>query len=148
MIFMTDAEDIARVLIREYIDIGHPITNMKLQKILYYAWIEYYREHNSFLFDDIFYAWRFGPVVKSVYYNYRIYAGNPIKDYKDPNRELPLDIIEFLKDFANRHKDRTTNGLIYRAHVKGTPCHDVYVEGNKNIMIPFNRIIEYHIGSG
>lgn len=146
MIFMTDAEDVARVLIREYIEMGHPTNNMKLQKMLYYAWIEFYIEREIFLFEDVFHAWRFGPVVKPVYYNYRKYGGSPIRYCKEPDKEMYPEIIKFLKDFANRHWDSTANGLIYKAHIEGTPCHDVYIEGDKDVMIPFNKIIEYHVG--
>jgi uncharacterized phage-associated protein len=43
------------------------MTNMKLQKLLYYAQGQYLAEHEEPLFDEDIEAWSHGPVVPSVY---------------------------------------------------------------------------------
>lgn len=136
------AEDIARVLIQKYIDLKSPTTNMKLQKVLYYAWVEYYKEKREYLFKDSIYAWKFGPVVASVYYNYRIYAALPITKCKLPDSTIGAETIRFLYEFAEKYKDRTASGLTYITHREGTPWHEVYKEGEKDTVIPFKRIVE------
>ncbi|MFQ9149743.1 MAG: Panacea domain-containing protein [Eubacteriales bacterium] len=44
-----------------------PITNLQLQKILYYIQKDYL-SRNELAFDDLFEAWQFGPVIRQVYY--------------------------------------------------------------------------------
>ena len=46
------------------------ISHMKLQKLLYFIQIEYITKYHALLFDDLIEAGRYGPVVKSVYYDY------------------------------------------------------------------------------
>lgn len=143
MKYMTyNAEDIARVLIREYIKLGSPTTNMKLQKVLYYSWVEYYQKTKKHLFEDKIYAWKFGPVVRDVYFNYRMFAAMPITSCKEPGVNIDDDTTRFLSDFASRYKDRTAGGLVFDAHRDGSPWHEVYKDGEKNIVIPFDRIID------
>ena len=55
-----------------------PISNLKLQGILYFLWNEYYKETGKYLFYENFYAWSIGPVVPEVYYFYCTWAGTPI----------------------------------------------------------------------
>jgi len=136
------ADNIAKVLIKKYIDMESPTTHMKLQKMLYYSWIEYYKRTGTYLFKDPIHAWRFGPVIKSVYFDYRIFAGAPITMYKDMDEVIDKDTDKFLSDFAEAHKDYTANGLVFRSHRKGTPWDEVYEEGKKDIIIPFDRIVE------
>lgn len=45
----------------------NPITNLQLQKILYYIQKDYL-SRNELAFDDLFEAWQFGPVIRQVYY--------------------------------------------------------------------------------
>ena len=44
-----------------------PITNLQLQKILYYIQKDYL-SRNELAFDDLIEAWQFGPVIRQVYY--------------------------------------------------------------------------------
>lgn len=141
------AEDIARVLIQKYIELDNPTTNMKLQKMLYYSWVNYYKETKEYLFSDKIYAWKFGPVVDSVYYNYRIFAAMPITKVKVPDEEIEKYTVNFLSDFAKENKDRTAGGLVFSTHQEGTPWSKVYKEGEKNTVIPFDLIIDIECSS-
>lgn len=55
-----------------------PITNLKLQKLLYYAQGSCLAILDKPLFDDPIVHWMHGPVVVSVYNTYSKYRGNPI----------------------------------------------------------------------
>lgn len=40
------------------------ITNLKLQKIMFFTYVDYYRKYNEeLLFEDQFEAWVYGPVI-------------------------------------------------------------------------------------
>ncbi|MGL4465191.1 MAG: Panacea domain-containing protein [Planctomycetia bacterium] len=57
---------------------GDPITNLKLQKILYYAQAWHLALYDSALFDDDFQAWVHGPVQPDVYFAFRDNGYRPI----------------------------------------------------------------------
>ena len=73
-----DALDVAKYIITRCYEQGNPISNLKLQKILYFLWADFYRETRRYLFFDDICAWQLGPVVPKVYYEYCPHAGRPI----------------------------------------------------------------------
>ena len=48
------------------------ITNLKLQKILYFAQCAYLALYDKPLFEDEVLAWEYGPVISSVYNKYKV----------------------------------------------------------------------------
>ena len=46
-----------------------PVTNTKLQKLLYFVQGVYLAKHNKKAFEDNIIAWKYGPVIKDIYYN-------------------------------------------------------------------------------
>lgn len=58
---------------------NEPITNMKLQKLVYYAQGYHVAKYNDVLFNDEIKAWPHGPVCPRVYEFYRGYGANPIE---------------------------------------------------------------------
>jgi uncharacterized phage-associated protein len=80
---------------------GDNITNLKLQKLLYYAQGFHLAMHDGEpLFDDLICAWEHGPVVPEVYREYKDHGSDPIQrpehydaqDYAPEVREL-LDAV-------------------------------------------------------
>lgn len=57
---------------------GDLITNLKLQKLLYYTQAWHLAIYDSPLFDEEFEAWVHGPVQPSVYNEYKKFGSNPI----------------------------------------------------------------------
>ncbi|MGN8398370.1 Panacea domain-containing protein [Helicobacter pylori] len=60
------ALDAAKILINLSLDNQKPITNLKLQKMLYIA----QAESDSKLIKEDFQAWDYGPVIPDVYRNF------------------------------------------------------------------------------
>lgn len=140
---MQTATDVARFLVQQFIDIGKPATNMKIQKLLYYAWIEYYKKTSgSYLFNDEISAWKFGPVVEAVYREYRIFAGTPITFTNKPVHILSQSVQEFLTKFATRYADKTARQLMMESHEDGSAWHKNYSDEDRGRKIPFSDIIE------
>ena len=71
------------------------ISNLKLQKLLYYAQGVYLAITGEKLFSDDILAWKHGPVVEAVYYTYKSNGSNGI-DY-DEN----FDFSKFDKKTEN-----------------------------------------------
>ena len=55
-------------------DKGYSVTNLKLQKILYYVKGHFLAKFGRPLFPDDIQAWNFGPVVPNVYYHFSVFG--------------------------------------------------------------------------
>lgn len=64
------AYEVAKYVVTKCTNDNSPISNLQLQKILYFLQIEFLRNRNEQLFEDDFEAWQFGPVVPDVYYKF------------------------------------------------------------------------------
>jgi len=72
-------------------DAGDLISNLKLQKLLYYAQgLHLAINDGQPLFDEPIEAWTHGPVVSSLYHQFKIHGSGPI-----PRQDnLDLDVID------------------------------------------------------
>lgn len=66
--------DIARYIIKYSNDQDYGVSNLKLQKILYFIQAYFLIQTNSPCFKEPIEAWDFGPVVPTVYKQYKMYA--------------------------------------------------------------------------
>lgn len=57
---------------------GIQVSNLKLQKLLYFLQGLFFSLTNEFLFDDDFVAWNYGPAIPRVYCEYRYNSSEPI----------------------------------------------------------------------
>ena len=57
---------------------GDSITNLKMQKLVYYAQGFALAIFNAPLFSEDIEAWTYGPVVPELYHEFKQYGGNPI----------------------------------------------------------------------
>lgn len=96
------ASDIADIVINLYQEKNKEITNLKLQKVLYYIQLAYLKQEGKPLIDEDFEAWRHGPVIPSLYDKFKIYVSDSIKATSKLNitkltkseREVVEDIVE------------------------------------------------------
>lgn len=81
---------------------GEYLTQLKLQKLLYYAKGFYYVFEDKPLFDEELKAQRLGPVVQSVGFVVSKYKSDPIKEeFKDVGEIKDKDTIAFLEFIYN-----------------------------------------------
>ncbi len=66
---------------KQFIDegIAEGITNLKLQKILYFAQAASLALDHKPIFNDDIEAWKFGPVVPTVYHQYKEFGNQPLE---------------------------------------------------------------------
>ena len=92
---MYKANDIAKYFIvlaeKEYED---PLTNMKIQKMLYYAQGFHLALFNIPLFEDKIEAWRLGPVIPDVYQKYKGLGSKSIDLPNNINFEIGQEKME------------------------------------------------------
>ena len=89
--------EVARYIVRFAQDKGEPITNLKLQKLLYYAQGWHLAFFDKPLFRDSIEAWVHGPVVPSVYSLFKGHGYKPIPVH--PRKvPIPRKLREFLSE--------------------------------------------------
>ena len=80
---MFDVMDVAQYVINYCDREGHTITNLQLQKILYFVQLEFYNVFKKLLFMDEFEAWYLGPTIVKVFKYYAAEGNqNPLKSKK------------------------------------------------------------------
>ncbi|WP_353932474.1 type II toxin-antitoxin system antitoxin SocA domain-containing protein [Okeanomitos corallinicola TIOX110] len=76
---MLNCHDVAKYFLsRADEDAGDLISNLKLQKLLYYAQGFHLALYNEPLFPELVEAWIHGPVVPEVYHEYKNFGSNAI----------------------------------------------------------------------
>ncbi len=101
------------------------LSPMKLQKLLYYIYKEYLKRYNTPLFSDRFETWRYGPVIRSVYDEFKQYGSNSIEEYaKDTAGNAYVikldDNAGFIMDVWNKYKYFGGIDLSLKTHQEGT----------------------------
>ena len=94
------ASEVAKYIIAKFHESEDLITNMKVQKLLYYVQGWHLGLYGNPAFAEEFQAWVHGPVQNEVYQEYKNFQWNPInKAVKKPKFEQPLqDHIEDVLD--------------------------------------------------
>lgn len=94
---LTTANQIADYFIYVANETGSYLSNLKLQKLVYYAQAWHLALHEVPLFDEDFEAWVHGPVIPSLYEKYRSFGWRPIlTDVPTPNFSESLQ--KFLQE--------------------------------------------------
>jgi uncharacterized phage-associated protein len=93
------AVELAKYVVTFFDDKGDPVTNKKLQKLLYYieAWNLVYLKS---LFSEDIEAWVYGPVVPEVYREYKKFGYSPITQ-KYPQSSSPSKKLKLLEKKLN-----------------------------------------------
>ncbi|MDE1975584.1 MAG: DUF4065 domain-containing protein [Patescibacteria group bacterium] len=116
------------------------ITNLKLQKILYFAQVYYLAKLGKPLFSDPIEAWDYGPVVKGVYHAYKTKRNNPIIAEVDGS-SLSEEDKSYLKKIWASFGVYSASKLVDMAH-----AHAPWREANasKDKIISQKTISEYY----
>ena len=135
-----NASEVANFIVSTCYMKDNPVSNLKLQKLLYFCWIDYFRETSRSLFIDDICAWRLGPVVPEVYYEFCSYGGRPIcfscNTCIDQNNDSVL-----LGKIIDKYLLTSASTLVERSHRPGGAWDSIYKNGagNRNV-IPYELI--------
>ncbi|MCK4553566.1 SocA family protein [Candidatus Parcubacteria bacterium] len=98
------AKDVADFFLAKANSVGDQITNLKLQKLVYYAQAWHLANFNKPLFDEDFEAWVHGPVLPDLYHTYKERGSAPILtdlDIKVVAKRFDSDTINYLNEVAS-----------------------------------------------
>ena len=121
---MLTALDVAKCFINIFNDTEDGISNLKLQKLLYFAQGFSFQRLNRPLFNDEIEAWEYGPVINSVYQEFKYFGREPIRQ-RNTISLLPEE-ERLILDVAREYGKYTGNELINITHEKNTPWDKVY----------------------
>ena len=124
--------NLAKHIINRCLQIDRPISNLQLQKILYFVEGEFYQKQGYWLTEAKYYAWKFGPVNKEVYSEYCVYGGGYIYEQSaDVMEENTKAIVDPIID---KYAQLSASELVELSHKKGGAWDTVY-DGNNNTEI-------------
>lgn len=120
------------------------MTNLRLNKLLYFAQGWSMALLDKPLFSDEIEAWKYGPVVPAVYDEFKSYSGNPIDKAEQSYMEVPFedDELELLLDVYEEYKKYSSAGLVDITHRKNSPWSEGFVDGER-VVIPKETIKTY-----
>lgn len=117
------------------------ITNLKLQKVLYFAQAYFLAKLGHPLFSDRMEAWEYGPVVPSVYRKYRSNGSNPIISEEDRSSLDEVD-KEILRQIWSTFGGYSASRLVDIAHAHA-PWKNAYQTTSK--VISNKSLREYYV---
>lgn len=123
---MANVQDVARFLIdlsqgQNEAGIGDLMTNLRLQKLLYFAQGYHLARYGTPLFAAPIQAWKLGPVVPEVYNQYKAFGGQGIVTYQANQNGLTEKEYEILLDVVRDYDAFSTSELVRQSHVDGGP---------------------------
>lgn len=146
---------VAYAFVKKGIEENRPLTQMKLQKMVYFAQGIHLALHKEPLVKDIFQAWKYGPVIPEIYHTYKYYGSSPIMDTEwvllshieektlESINQKAKETINYTWDLL---KDTNATKLSNWTHEMGSPWQKNYVEGMSDVDIPNEAIQIYFEG--
>lgn len=135
---MYNALTIARHIIDYSHEIGCGMTNLKLQKLLYFVQAEFLvsTPDHSPCFCDTIEAWDFGPVVPAVYHHYKVYGSAiiPPRNYAHRSffdQPISKEHQGLINSIVDRLIGYSAATLVEVTHNQ-SPWKDAYVRGYNN----------------
>lgn len=127
-------------------DSGDLVSNLKLQKLLYYAQGYYLGLHGvgKPLFDDTIYAWKHGPVVQTVYKHFSSHGNGAIPKAKRP-KNLDQEVVRFLEEIYRTFGRFSAWALREMSHREG-PWLQTYRPNVRHIEIPVSDMAAFFKG--
>lgn len=133
--------NVAQYVIAYCLEKEKPVSNLALQKILYFLQKEHLRRRCRPLFPEDFEAWQFGPVSRKVYYKFCAWGAHPITDI-DPLEVSPSD-KRFMNPIIDKYYTNTPWDMVKETHLPNTAWSAIWRNGQGiNHSIPKALIAE------
>lgn len=141
------ASAIAYAFVKKGIEEGKFVTQMKVQKLLFFAQGYHLAKFGEPLIIEEFEAWQYGPVVPNIYEDYKLYGSKLITDTDFAPRFKTMyldykaqDAIQYTWDLL---KDISAMALSNWTHQPETPWSLVYSSNSKSTPIDNTAIKKY-----
>ena len=112
-------------------DSGDLLTNLKLQKMLYYAQGCFLAIYGEPLFNDTVEAWDLGPVCPAVYHSFKVCGRQPIEETFSDEVAIDRRFAEFLDIINEKFGGFSASRLVAMTHDE-EPWRKSYASGLNN----------------
>lgn len=122
---------------------GWKLSNLKLQKILYMADMNFVGRNSVRLLDEDFEAWDYGPVLPSLYQKCKAFGSKPIPHVFWGARNISGTVYAKMLDLAwEKLRSATPGQLVEATHSGQGAWVRRYIPGAKQIKILTQDMIE------
>ena len=141
---MYRALSVARYIIERCHLQNRTISNLKLQKILYFVQAEFLVSTDQPCFAEEIEAWDFGPVVPEVYQEYKIFGSANIPVFRRGVRTITIsrDDQELINGIVDECAQYSASALVDITH-RQTPWIEAYNRPGYNNVISKESIRKY-----
>lgn len=143
---MLDALTLAKYIVTKCTTDHCPISNLQLQKILYYVQVYSLKNTGEPMFSDEIEAWKFGPVVRNVYNYYCGFGSLPIKIKYDLSLmlDIPRDLQNNIDNIVKEKREKKPWDLVEDTHAEGKPWSRIFRNGQGNKTVIPKEIIRIY----
>ncbi len=126
------AVDLSKYIVSKCVTDGYPISNLHLQKILYYIQKDFLKRDRIAFADEIE-AWQFGPVVPNVYYKFCGFGAMPItSSYSEIEPAIAADDLHAINSIVDEKRLKDPWDLVAETHKPNGAWAQVYRDGVGN----------------
>lgn len=143
---ISTAANVAKYIIYKSLQRKEPVSNLKLQKLLYFIQGSCLVINDEQAFDDDIVAWRYGPVVKSVYYTYSVYGANDIITTFEEEITLPQHLKEVVDFVLDNLLPVSAITLVNETHLDGSPWKEVNINEKLSISSIKSYFKKHYLG--
>lgn len=136
------AIDVAKYIVNRCIKNEHPISNIQLQKLLYFVQLKFLQTKREFLIDEEFEAWRFGPVIREVYDNYCLNGAYLITTIQKEDELVDKNSLHQVDGTIDHYSNDYPWNLAAISHRENGAWYKVYHTGMYKPVIPKESILE------
>jgi uncharacterized phage-associated protein len=134
--------EIARKVIASTdVERGDTISNLKLQKLLYYLQGFFIAIYDRKLFDEEIIAWQYGPVVQEAYYYFKDFGNKAIEIDTDRTIDLDSKEIELFNEVLEEYGQYSAVKLMHMTHEE-SPWKIAFNKG-PNSIISYELLKDY-----
>ena len=139
---MYSAVELSKYIVDKCTRDGHSISNLQLQKILYYIQ-KAFLQRDELAFPDEIEAWQFGPVVPNSYYRFCGFGSMPIVSKCDDTVDLCDEDKKEIDNIVEVKRKLNPWDMVDETHKDGRAWSKIYNKGLGNhTVIPVELIKE------
>lgn len=133
---MYSAVSLSKYIVTKCVNEECPISNLQLQKILYYIQLEFLKKGENPIFPDDIEAWQFGPVVPTSYYKFCMFGSMSINIAYEEDMAEFADMCEnerkIIDSVIEEKRELDPWELVDDTHEPGKAWDQVYKDGKGN----------------
>lgn len=142
---MYDVRDIANFVLMSFEERNLKITNLSLQKILYFIHGWYFATHEKPLIKNKFEAWQYGPVQRVLYEQFKSFKNTPLSGARatfiDPETGKKITRAPIVEDsdaylilsVLEKYQSYSASQLVDESHVEDGPWEYVWQQAEDSI---------------